>query len=510
MINMKNNDKFIFIIFGASGDLTRRKLIPAIYNLFRSNLLQENQFLVLGASRTRMSDDAFRMKVMDDEFVNKNDTDHLRKFEKNLFYLPLDTGTTQAYGSLKSKLEELSKIYDFPRNYLFYLSTPPSMFEIIASGLSKHQLNIEEDSTFKRLIIEKPFGYDLESSERLNQKLHACFDESQIFRIDHYLGKETVQNLLVTRFSNSIFEPLWNRNFIHHIEITSAESEGVGNRGGYYDTSGALRDMVQNHLLNLMAMVAMEPPVNLSSLAIRNETVKVFHSVRKFTKKDIASHIIRGQYTTAHIHGKAANGYREEQGVDKQSQTETYVALKIWIDNWRWSGVPFYVRTGKCLPTRVTEIVVHFKSTPQYLFKSNHKNVDENNILVFRIQPDEGILLKFGIKTPGTGFDKKSVNMDFHYSDYSDIYIPEAYERLLLDAVNGDATLYPRSDSVDEAWKLVDPILEEWKTNKKLKLYGYPAGTWGPEHADDLIEGKEIQWRYPCKNLSNDGIYCEL
>ena len=509
---MKPEDKFVFIIFGASGDLTIRKLIPAIFKLYKGKLLKESQFIVLGVSRTELSDDQFRKKIVDSDFLNMegSDSELVERFSKMTFYHPLNTSEIESYISLKGRLDQLCEAYHLPHNFLFYLSTPPSLFEIIARGLSEFELNDQKDGTFKRLIIEKPFGYDLKSSQELNKNLHTCFEEDQIFRIDHYLGKETVQNLLVTRFSNSIFEPLWNRNYVHHIEITASEKVGVGNRGGYYETSGALRDMIQNHLFNLLAMVAMEPPVNMEAQSIRNETIKVFQSVRRFTKEDISKNIIRGQYISAHIGKKKVNGYREEPGVDNNSQTETYVAMKAFIDNWRWSGVPFYIRTGKCLPTRVTEIVVHFKSTPQYLFKNKYENVDKDNILVLRIQPDEGILLKFGIKTPGTGFETKSVNMDFHYSDYADIYIPEAYERLLLDAVHGDATLYPRSDSVEEAWKIVDPILKEWKTNKEIKLYGYPAGTWGPENADEIIEGKENQWRYPCKNLSNDGIYCEL
>jgi glucose-6-phosphate 1-dehydrogenase len=509
---MKADVKFVLVIFGASGDLTIRKLIPAIFRLYKGKLLSKGQFIILGVSRTEMSDDQFRQKIVESDFLNTEDSnsEQVEDFSKQVYYTQVNTPESESYDMLKKRLNQLCEINDLPENFLFYLSTPPSLFEVIAKGLSRFNLNDDQDGTFKRLIIEKPFGYDLKSSQDLNTNLHACFKEEQIFRIDHYLGKETVQNLLVTRFSNSIFEPLWNRNYIHHIEITASEKVGVGNRGGYYESSGALRDMVQNHLFNLLAMVAMEPPVNMEAQSIRNETTKVFQSVRRFSKEDIAKNIIRGQYTSAHIRSRKVNGYREEPGVNKNSETETYVAMKAFIDNWRWSGIPFYIRTGKCLPTRVTEIVVHFKSTPNFLFKERNDNVDKDNILVLRIQPDEGILLKFGIKTPGAGFETKSVNMDFRYSDYADIYIPEAYERLLLDAVHGDATLYPRSDSVEEAWKIIDPVLKEWKSNKNIKLYGYPAGTWGPEYADEIIEGKENHWRYPCKNLSYDGIYCEL
>ena len=509
---MKAENKFILTIFGASGDLTIRKLIPAIFRLYKGNILSKDQFIVLGVSRTEMTDDQFRNKIIDSDFINpeNSDSELIGKFSKLIYYTQMDTSNTESYSTLKDRLDQLCISHNLPQNFIFYLSTPPSLFEIVAKGLSKFNLNNDQDGSYKRLIIEKPFGYDLKTSQDLNTNLHTCFKEDQIFRIDHYLGKETVQNLLVTRFSNSIFEPLWNRNYIHHIEITAAEQVGVGSRGGYYESSGALRDMVQNHLFNLLAMVAMEPPVNMKAQSIRNETTKVFQSIRRFSKEDIRKNIIRGQYTSAHIGNNKVKGYREEAGVDKNSATETYVAMKTYIDNWRWSGTPFYIRTGKCLPTRVTEIVVHFKSTPHYLFKERYENVDKHNILVLRIQPDEGILLKFGIKTPGAGFESKSVNMDFHYSDFADIYLPEAYERLLLDAVQGDATLYPRSDSVEEAWKIIDPVLKEWESNKDIKLYGYPAGTWGPENADELIQGKEGHWRYPCKNLSNDGIYCEL
>ena len=332
------------------------------------------------------------------------------------------------------------------------------------------------------------------------------FNEDQIYRIDHYLGKETVQNMLVTRFSNGIFEPLWNHNFIDRVEITSAESLGVEGRGGYYDNSGALRDMLQNHLMQLVGFVAMEPPVVMEADAIRNEIVKVFQSLRPFSENMIFKNVIRGQYTGSVIRNEKFLGYREEPGVDPYSRTETYVALKFYIDNWRWAGVPFYIRTGKKLPTRVTEVVIHFKKVPHNLFGQSMSTL--NNQLIIRIQPDEGILLKFGMKTPGAGFEVQPVNMDFHYSDLSDVNVPSAYERLLLDCMQGDATLYSRGDAVIQAWQFVQPILNAWKTNPEIPIYGYPAGSWGPENADSLITGAE--WRYPCKNLTDDGLYCEL
>jgi glucose-6-phosphate 1-dehydrogenase len=507
---MKNIENSILVIFGASGDLTFRKLIPALFRLHQSDLLPD-KYLILGVGRTGMTDDEFRKKVVNDNahIDHLNPDKKAEQFKRMIFYMQLDTTHPGEYERLKKKLEDLSRANNIPENYLFYLSTPPGIFETIARGLSTNGLN-RQNSNFKRLIIEKPFGFDLSSSIKLNESLHSCFDESQIFRIDHYLGKETVQNILVTRFSNSIFEPLWNRNYIHHIEITAAESLGVENRAGYYEQSGALRDMIQNHLLNLVGMIAMEPPIDLHTPSIRNETIKLFRSFRPFSKKDIAEHIIRGQYVSSRIKGKFIKGYRQETNINPESRTETYIALKLFIDNWRWADVPFYIRTGKRLPTRVTEIVIHFKSTPHYLFGKVSDRIDKDNLLIFRIQPNEGILMKFGIKRPGSGFDVHPVNMDFLYSAKSEIYIPEAYERLLLDAIHGDATLYPRNDAVEKAWELVEPILVEWKNNQRHKIYGYPAGTWGPEHADSLIEGKHITWRYPCKNLVGDGIYCEL
>jgi glucose-6-phosphate 1-dehydrogenase len=499
----------ILIIFGASGDLTARKLIPAVYNLFKTHLLSDHG-CVLGVGRTEFSDDEYRQKaILENKHLKSDDPASLKEFAKKVHYLSLETTDPDSYQQLKTRLESLDREHETNGNFIFYLSTPPSMYEVIAEGLSRVGLNQTEKS-FRRLIIEKPFGYDLKSAIELNRKIHACFQEDQIYRIDHYLGKETVQNLLVTRFSNSIFEPLWNRNYIHHIEITAAESVGVEKRGGYYDHSGAMRDMVQNHLLNLVGLVAMEPPVELSADAIRNETLKVLKSLRPMTDEDIMNNVIRGQYIHSKARGNNYLGYREEEGVDKNSRTETYVAMKFYIDNWRWADIPFYIRTGKRLPARVTEIVVHFKSSPHYLFGDHKQNIDKDNLLVFRIQPDEGILLKFGMKIPGAGFNVKSVNMDFHYTDLADAYVPEAYERLLLDSMLGDATLYSRSDAVETAWQFIDPILNHWKNNPKMQIYGYPAGTWGPENADDLIEGLHLTWRYPSENLTDEGNYCVL
>ncbi|MDQ3194088.1 MAG: glucose-6-phosphate dehydrogenase, partial [Bacteroidota bacterium] len=349
-----------------------------------------------------------------------------------------------------------------------------------------------------------------ESSLLLNELAGKYFSEKQIYRIDHYLGKESVQNILVTRFANGVFEPLWNRNYIDHIEITSIESIGIENRGGYYDKSGILRDMVQNHLMQIVGYVAMEPPSTFHSKSIRDESLKVFHSLRPMKEEDIEKMVMRGQYTESRIRGEEVPGYREEKDVAPDSRTETYVAMKFFIDNWRWGGVPFYIRAGKRMPTRVTEVVIHFKPTPYHLFKSERDIAESYNKLVIRIQPDEGILIKFAMKVPGTEFKVQNVNMDFHYNDLLNIKLPSAYEKLLLDCMLGDSTLFIRADAVEACWRFIQPILDAWKTNPDIKVYGYPSGTWGPEYADDLIAGKGFTWRYPCKNLVNDGTYCEL
>jgi len=506
---MKENDSHIYVIFGASGDLTKRKLVPALYSLFVQDLLPE-KFALLGVSRSVFTDEAFRlaMKSAIKEFKEIEDTTKIDDFVAKIYYEAIKFDNSSSYVALSKRLAKLRPGCDVCGNTIFYLSTPPSLYGIIPTHLAAVGLNNQGDG-WKRLIIEKPFGYDLESATKLKDQLLEYWNEDQIFRIDHYLGKETVQNLLVARFSNGIFEPLWNRNYIHHVEITSAESIGVEKRGGYYETAGALRDMVQNHLLQVAAFTAMESPSSLEPAAIRNEILKVFQSLRPISKQDLKTHAIRGQYLASHIKKEAIPGYREEEGVDPHSMTETFAALKFYIDNWRWGGVPFYIRTGKRLPTRVTEVVIHFKATPHFLFSEGEGHSTANQ-LVIRIQPDEGILLKFGMKIPGAGFDVQNVNMDFHYSDLAHQRIPSAYERLLYDSIKGDSTLFARTEEVIEAWKFLTPILEAWKNDKDIPLYGYPAGSWGPEKADDLIEDKDVTWRYPCKNLSDDGIYCEL
>jgi glucose-6-phosphate 1-dehydrogenase len=508
---MERPDNQIIVIFGASGDLTARKLIPAIFSLRKLDLMPSG-YAVLGVGRTEMDDQKFREMIGKSIFSFSeekiSDPEMVNDFTSNLYYHILDYSNPDMYGGLSSALSELDKKYDAYGNYIFYMATPPNLYEVISVNLAKAGLSNQEKG-FRRFVIEKPFGYDLESALKLNRKLHEFIEENQIYRIDHYLGKETVQNLLVTRFSNGIFEPLWNRNYVHRIEITSAESLGVEERGGYYDSSGALRDMVQNHLLQITGLIAMEPPSSLDGDAIRNEILKVFQSLQPIKMEAVPKYVIRGQYTGSVINGERVNGYRSEKKVPENSRTETYVAMKFFINNWRWGGVPFYIRTGKRLPTKVTEVVIHFKQTPHHLFR---KTTDKypNNQLIIRIQPDEGILFNFDMKEPGAGFKVKSVSMDFHYSDLRNTRLPSAYERLISDVMIGDSTLFSRDDVVETAWKFLEPVRTAWENNRSIKVYGYPAGTWGPQIANNLIEGEGLEWRYPCRDLTDESRNCEL
>ncbi len=508
---MTKTENQLLIIFGASGDLTARKLVPALNNLFKNGHLPDH-FVVLGASRSNLTDEAFRKRVVHEskyleEERENGASEHLRAFAEKIFYTDLGKDYDTDYTNLAERISELNSRYQTDNNYIFYLSTPPSLYEAIAKNICEQGLSSEKNG-WKRLIVEKPFGYSLESARQLNEGLHQYFRESQIYRIDHYLGKETVQNLLVTRFANSIFEPLWNRNYIHHVEITNAESGGVEKRGGYYDKSGALRDMFQNHLLQIVSLVVMEPPIGANAEEIRNEKVKALKSLRIMKdEKTLHTNTIRAQYVGSIIDGEKVNGYREEEGVDDESTTETYAAIKFFVDNWRWADVPFYVRTAKRMPTKVTEVVIHFKTPHHQIFRDAGMN-EKDNKLVIRIQPDEGVLIKFGVKVPGQGFKVERANLDFYYSSLSETRVMEAYERLLLDAMQGDATLYARADEVEAAWEFVDPILEYWK-DSDAKVYGYSAGVWGPENADDLIEGLGM-WRNPGRNLADDPGFCVI
>ena len=483
-------DNNCIVIFGASGDLTHRKLIPALYNLYKIGRLSEN-FSVLGVARSELNDETFREKMREALIHNEETTpETLDAFCSHLYYQAVNTSDAQDYGKLVPRLDNLHDKYKTCGNTLYYMSTPPSLYGVIPECLAAHGLNTEEYG-WKRIIVEKPFGYDEKTAQALDIQIHRFFEEHQIYRIDHYLGKETVQNLLVLRFSNGWFEPLWNRNFIDYVEITGAESIGVEERGGYYDGSGAMRDMFQNHLLQVLAMVAMEPPAIINANSMRDEVAKVMHSLRPLTAEDMEHNLVLGQYTAAEINGKMENGYLEEKGVPADSRTETYIALRCEIENWRWAGVPFYVRTGKRLPARVTEIVIHFKTTPHPVFS---QNAPENKLII-RIQPDEAISMRFGLKKPGAGFEAKEVSMDFRYADLAGAQVLTAYERLLLDAMKGDATLFARTDAVHAAWKFVQPILD-YKANGG-RIHEYEAGTWGPVAADKLIAKQGKVWRKP-------------
>ena len=485
---MQTNNNCI-VIFGASGDLTHRKLIPALYNLFKFGRL--NQFSVLGVARSELNDDTFREKMREALLQTEETTpETLEEFCNHLYYQAVNTSDAADYGKLVPRLEELHTKYQTNGNTLYYMSTPPSLYGVIPECLAAHGLNTEEEG-WKRIIVEKPFGYDEKTAQELDVQIHRFFEEHQIYRIDHYLGKETVQNLLVLRFSNGLFEPLWNRNYIDYVEITGAEAIGVEERGGYYDGSGAMRDMFQNHLLQVLAMVAMEPPAIINANSMRDEVAKVMHSLRPLTQDDVEHNLVLGQYTAAEIDGKEVKSYLQEKGVPANSRTETFMALRCEIENWRWAGVPFYVRTGKRLPARVTEIVIHFKTTPHPVFS---QNAPENKLII-RIQPDEAISMRFGLKKPGAGFEAKEVSMDFRYADLADDQVLTAYERLLLDAMKGDATLFARTDAVHAAWKFVQPILDYKEAGGRV--HEYEAGTWGPVAAEKLIAKSGRVWRKP-------------
>lgn len=493
---MQKPENNSIVIFGASGDLTKRKLLPALYHLFVNDLLPDD-FSILGASKTVFTDESFREKVTNDLMQIENITKkQSEEFCQHLYYHPMDMTDVEDYEELKNRLENLSEKHTTAGNTVYYMATPPSLYGTISANLAHHKLNKDGDG-WKRLIVEKPFGYDLKSANELDKLLHTCFRERQVYRIDHYLGKETVQNLLVFRFSNGLFEPLWNRSFIDYVEITAAESLGVEGRGGYYDHSGAVRDMLQNHLLQVMALVAMEPPAVINADAMRNEVVKVIQSLHPLEEKDLKENLVLGQYTKNVIDGAVVPGYREEDGVADDSRTATYVGMKMMIDNWRWNGVPFYVRTGKRMPERLTEIVIHFKKTPHPVFGADAPE----NKLIIRIQPNESIQMDFGLKKPGAGFCAQGVSMNFDYNSLEETNLLTAYERLLLDCMKGDATLFARSDAVRACWEFVQPILDYKKEVKAL--FGYKSGTWGPNKADEMLEKDGREWRFSSEDLIN-------
>jgi glucose-6-phosphate 1-dehydrogenase len=485
------------VIFGATGDLTHRKLIPALYNLAVDGELPP-AVTVVGFARREKSDDEFRRELEEAtrKFSRQTVRDEIWKtFAQSIFYHQSDFGEAAGYKRLAERLDKIDQERSTRGNRLFYLAVAPDQFETILKNLKDAGLNRACEGSWARVIVEKPFGVDLASARELNRVVRNSFAEEQTYRIDHFLGKETAQNILVLRFANAIFEPLWNTRYIDHMQITAAETLGVEGRAGYYEGAGALRDMVQNHLLQLLCLVAMEAPTDLGADSIRDEKVKVVRSLRRMIGKDVALNGVRGQYAAGAINGKPVVGYREEKNVDPKSMTETFVALRLNIDNWRWADVPIYLRVGKRLPKSGTEISVHFKKAPSVLFNKESVALDQN-VLVIRIQPDEGISLRMQAKIPGTSLRVEPVKMDFHYGTSFGKASPEAYERLLLDAMSGDATLFARRDEVEEAWSFIDPIENAWHAKKDAPgLFFYPAGSWGPEEADELLARDGRAWR---------------
>ena len=483
----------IVVIFGASGDLTKRKLVPALYNLSVDGLLPAH-FSLVGFARRGWSDEEFRAQLSEGVASHSRrkpiDKEVWQEFSEHSHFVSSSFDEAEGYGELKKKLDEIEASSGVRCNRVFYLATSPDFFQMISQNLKlAGLLERSESGSLPRVIVEKPFGHDLASAQELNTALLNCMSEEQIFRIDHYLGKETVQNLLVFRFSNGIFEPIWNHKYIEHIEISVCESIGLGSRAGYFDSVGILRDIVQNHALQLLCLVCLEPPVEFEADAVRDEKVKVLRSIRRLSEKDVRSKVIRARYQSGSVSGDPVEGYLAEPGVDQKSTTETYVSLALSIDNWRWAGVPIFLRAGKRLAKRVTEISVHFRNVPHRLFEGQDVQNVKPNILSFQIQPDEGISFKISSKPPGPKVRVQSVNMDFSYGASFGVEPPEAYERLLLDGMRGDATLFTRNDEIEEAWDLLEPIFQAWNERgaSAHPVYGYEAGTWGPSVADELL-----------------------
>lgn len=488
----------IVVIFGASGDLTKRKLIPALYNLFLDKQLPE-KFSIVAMSRQGETDEfCANMKEAVSKYSRRGAPEDEKwvEFCSRVEYLAGDYADPDVYVRLAKKVaKEERDDFGEPGSRIFYLSIPPSLFGTVASNLGAVGLSSSKERD--RIVVEKPFGRDQESSEALNKTLLASFDESQIYRIDHYLGKETVQNLMAFRFANTLFEPIWNRRYVDHVQITVSEEVGVEKRGGYYETSGALRDMIQNHLLQLMCLVATEPPVNFDANEVRNKKVDVLRAVRPIPQDRVSHYCVRGQYGPGVICGKVEPGYRQEDGVNPQSDVETYAAVKLYVDNWRWEDVPFYLRTGKRMPRKLSQIVVQFRPVPHRMFPADAADVFEPNRLIINIQPEEGIVLKFEAKEPGSGMRLRNVSMDFNYAQAFQAENREAYETLLQEVMEGDPTLFMRNDQEHEAWKLVMPILRAWESVPATSFPNYPGGTWGPEAADALLARDGRSWFNP-------------
>jgi glucose-6-phosphate 1-dehydrogenase len=482
------------VIFGATGDLTKRKLVPSLMGLAKDGLLPPS-FAVVGFARRAWTDDGFRTELADGvrAFGRPDTPAHFDALADAFFFHQSDFGALEGYRALAQKLDLIDRQRGTAGNRLFYLATPPSSYSAILQHLAATGLSTEKDGRFARVIVEKPFGRDFGTARALNEQVRAAFHERQVFRIDHYLGKETVQNILALRFANGIFEPLWNEKFVDHVQITVAESIGVGSRGGYFEESGIIRDMIQNHLMQVLTLVAMEPPAALTADAVRDEKVKVLKAIRSFRPEEVDEATVRAQYTRGSFGGEDCKGYREEDGVPKDSVTETYAAVRLQVHNWRWARTPFFLRSGKRLPRRVTEVAIHFKQPPHLLFEGGRPL--QPNALLLRIQPDEGVALRFGAKVPGPDVRIRDVRMDFRYGTAFGGETADAYERLLLDSMLGDGTLFARADEVEEAWRIVDSIVAGWRQSNR-RPEDYVCGTWGPERAEQLL-GPGRAWRKP-------------
>ena len=485
----------IFIIFGGTGDLNARKLAPALYNLYLDGWMPK-QFSIIGTGRTKLTDDQFRANLLEgiNQFSRSGKTTKAKweEFSKNIFYQVSDAKDAETYKEFGKRIDAHSAEWGVKANVMYYLAVAPEFFPIIASNISKAKL--AEDTERVRIVIEKPFGHDLETAKELNKLLAGIFDEKQIYRIDHYLGKETVQNIMAFRFANSILEPIWNRNFIEHVQISVSEQLGVQDRGPYYEGSGALRDMIQNHLLQLLCFVAMEPPVSFNADEVRDRKVDVLKAMRKFTADDVRTSAVRGQYGPGWIEGQEVPGYRQESNVDPNSNTETFAAIKFFVDNWRWHGVPFYVRTGKRMHQSASSITIQFKDVPHLVFPKEATESWQQNRLIISIQPEMSIRLQVQAKRPGIDMVLNTVDMVFDYKGTYTNQAPEAYETLLLDTMMGDQTLFMRGDQVEEAWDLIMPILNTWETKKSLNFPNYSADSWGPEIAEALIARDGFHW----------------
>ena len=487
----------VMTIFGATGDLTRRKLIPALCNLVQENLLPK-QFAIIGFAGNEFDTESFRKSLAEGiprVAASPIDPKIWEWMVERIYYVKGDFLDADAYKRLEAQIAEADKKHDTLGNRLFYLAVAPRFFSPIVKMLGQCCLSKEEERRWSRVIVEKPFGHDLDSAKQLNQELKQVLTEKQIYRIDHYLGKETVQNVMVFRFSNNIIEPLWNRNYVDHVQITTAESVGVEHRGAFYETAGALRDMVPNHLFQLLTMTAMEPPISFEADDVRNKQAEVLHAIQPWSPEEVLTNMVRGQYGSGTIDGQRVVGYRSEPDVAADSNTETFVAMKLLIDNWRWAGVPFYLRTGKRLARRMTEIVIQFRRTPFVLFRNTSVRNLETNRLVIHIQPDEGISLSFGAKVPGSVMKLGLVNMDFDYRTYFGTEHSTGYERLLRDCMAGDATLFQRADMVEAGWSVIQPILDLWHALPPRGFPNYAAGSWGPAEAEELLQKDGRSWR---------------